>query len=272
MKVKADVIGGRRPLAHNQRVVQWQCGGHSPRHGRAGPLTPTSERGYNMRVKTLSRSLAIAYQHRCRPPGVTDIRQLSKRVGRPTIARPELSAGRAAATMRSLAGGAAGTGERRGHRVEPAGATRTLSAAPSLSPSSRRASWRSSQVAVHAAVNGVTASTDLPSARPAPAGASRRRRHRGGAHALEEPPVNQSPSLDADFAASRSATGCRSRPRLRVRPARAAARRPGGARQRFFGQAHLPVFYAAPGAGSPGSLGAALQRAQRAGPAAGWEA
>ena len=87
-----------------------------------------------MRVKTLSRNLAIAVSLGAVLLGVTAYSAVIEACGAGYSARPELSGGRAAATMRSLA-------------VEPPAqvsdavmewnqqaATRTLSASPALAP------------------------------------------------------------------------------------------------------------------------------------------
>jgi len=88
-------------------------------------------------------------------------------------------------------------------------ATRTLTVAPSLSPIQQTRVMAIIQVAVHDAVNGITGEyATYLSPGEAPAGASPGAAAIAAAHqALKNLPVNQSPSLDADMAASLAAHG-----------------------------------------------------------------
>ena len=131
-------------------------------------------------------------------------------------------------------------------------ATRTLTVAPALAPVQQTRVMAIIQVAVHDAVNGITGEyATYLSPGEAPANASPEAAAIAAAHhALKNLPVNQSPSLDADFAASLAAHGL-SEFDPGVVYGRAAAAAVLAARAGD-GSAVAQFPYTAPGAGSPG--------------------
>jgi len=133
-------------------------------------------------------------------------------------------------------------------------ATRTLTVAPALAPVQQNRVMAIAQLSVHDAVNGLTGEyATYLSPGPAPAGASAEAAAIAAAHhALKNLPVNQSPSLDDAFAASLAAHGLSEfDPGVEYGRAAAIAVLAAHAGDQS-AVAHLPVFYAAPGAGSPG--------------------
>jgi hypothetical protein len=131
-------------------------------------------------------------------------------------------------------------------------ATRTLTAAPALSPVQQTRVMAIIQVAVHDAVNGITGQyATYLSPGTAPTGASPEAAAIAASHhALKNLPVNQSPSLDADFAASLAAHGL-SELDPGIEYGRSAAAAVLAARSGD-GAAVAQFPYSAPGAGSPG--------------------
>jgi hypothetical protein len=168
-------------------------------------------------------------------------------------ARTKLSVGRAAAAARNPTAPKAQAADAIMEWNQQA-ATRTLTASPALAPVQQTRVMAIIQVAVHDAVNGITGEyATYLSPGDAPAGASPEAAAVAAAHhALKNLPVNQTPSLDIDFAASLAAHGL-SEFDLGVEYGRAAAAAVLAERAGDNSAvAHLPVFYTAPGAGSPG--------------------
>jgi hypothetical protein len=131
-------------------------------------------------------------------------------------------------------------------------ATRTLTVAPALAPVEQVRVMAIAQTAIHDAINGITGryATYLAAA-PAPVGASPEAAAIAAAHhALKNLPVNQSPSLDAAFAASLAAHGLSEfDPGVAYGQAAAAA----VLAARVGDNSTTAQFpYTAPGAGSPG--------------------
>src|SRR5215207_11074610 len=162
-----------------------------------------------MKIRTLTNRLVIAAGFGAALLGVTAYSAASEACGAGKTARPESSVTWAALTKRNLlvpqplAPGDAVM------EWNQQAATRTLTAAPALSPIQQTRVMAIIQVAVHDAVNGITGEyATYLSPGEAPAGASPGAAAIAAAHqALKNLPVNQSPSLDADMAASLAAHG-----------------------------------------------------------------
>lgn len=205
-----------------------------------------------MRVRTRSRLLAIAISLGALLSGGIAYSPVYEANGAGKTRPPKLSGGRAAATARNLSAALPAQASGAVTEWNQQAAARTLSVAPALSPVEQTRVMAIAQVAVHDAVNGITREyATYLSPGPAPEGASPAAAAIAAAHhALRNLPVNQSPSLDADYASSLSAHGLsESDPGIEYGRSAAAAilaaRGGDGA-----AQAQFP--YAAPGAGLPG--------------------
>jgi len=207
-----------------------------------------------MKARTLTNRLVIAAGFGAALLGVTAYSAAGEACGAGKTARPESSVARAALTTRNLLlPQPAAVGDAVMEWNQQA-ATRTLTVAPALAPVQQTRVMAIVQVAVHDAVNGITGQyATYLSPGPAPAGASPEAAAIAAAHqALKNLPVNQAPSLDADFAASLAAHGLSEfDPGIEYGRAAAAAVLAARAND-LSATAHLPVFYTAPGAGSPG--------------------
>ena len=205
-----------------------------------------------MKVRTRSRVLAIAISLGALLLGVTAHSAVSEACGAGKMARPEMSWGRAAVTMRSLTVAPPVQASDAVTEWNQQAAARTLSASPALAPVEQTRVMAIVQVAVHDAVNGITRKyATYLSPGPAPENASPEAAAIAAAyHALKNLPVNQSPSLDADYASSLSAHGL-SEDDPGIEYGRSAAAAILAARAGdLSAQAKYP--YAAPGAGAPG--------------------
>jgi hypothetical protein len=174
-----------------------------------------------MKLRTRSGRLLSAIGLGAALSAVTAYAAIIQVCGAGHLARPELSGGQPPELVRALNAAPVRTWGRSPVAARPAAAddavmewnqraaTRTLTASPALAPVQQTRVMAIVQVAVHDAVNGLTGRYDtyLPPG-PAPAGASPEAAAVAAAHhALKNLPVNQSPSLDADFAASLAAHG-----------------------------------------------------------------
>jgi hypothetical protein len=199
-----------------------------------------------MKARTLTKRVVIAVGFAAILLGITAYSAAGEacRAGNPV--RPDSPEVRASVTKRNLLAAQPSAAGDAVMEWNQQAATRTLTASPALAPVQQTRVMAIVQVAVHDAVNGITGRYETYlSPGPAPAGAS------GEAHhALKNLPVNQTPSLDADFAASLAAHGLSEfDPGVEYGRAAAAAVL---AERAGDGSATAQFPYAAPGAGSPG--------------------
>src|SRR5215207_7336143 len=205
-----------------------------------------------MKARTQTSRLVIAAGFGAALLGVAAYLAAGEACGAGQTARPEASVARAAVTTRNLSVPQPAAPGDAVMEWNQQAATRTLTAAPALAPVQQTRVMAIVQVAVHDAVNGITGEyATYLSPGDAPAGASPEAAAIAAAHpALKNLPVNQSPSLDADFAASLAAHGLSGLdPGVAYGQAAAAAVLAARAADNS-GGAQFP--YAAPGAGSPG--------------------
>jgi hypothetical protein len=214
---------------------------------KAGAILPTRGIG----VRRLSKGFVIAIGLTSVLIGAAVYSGVREARGAGKAARTELSVGRAAAVVRNPNAQPLAAGDVVMEWNQQA-ATRTLTVAPALAPVQQNRVMAIVQLAVHDALNGITGeyATYLSPGDP-PAGASPDAAAIAAAHhALKNLPVNQSPSLDTDFAASLAAHGL-SEFDPGVEYGRAAAAAVLAARaDDNSAAAQFP--YSAPGAGSPG--------------------
>jgi hypothetical protein len=213
-----------------------------------------------MKARTLTNRFVIAVGFGAVLLGVVAYAAAGEACGAGKTVRPESSGFRAALTKRNLVAAPAAQAGDAVMEWNQQAATRTLAAAPALAPVQQTRVMAIVQTAVHDAVNGLTGEYETYlSPDPPPAGASPEAAAVAAAHhALRNLPVNQAAippgnlSLDDAFAASLAAHGL-SEFDPGVEYGRTAAAAVLAARAGDNSAvAHLPVFYTAPGAGSPG--------------------
>ena len=200
-----------------------------------------------MNVRTGSRVLAIAISLGVLLPGCAAYSPASEASG-----AAKTAGDKAAAATRNLSVALPAQVSDAVTEWNQQAAARTLSASPALAPVQQTRVMAIVQVAIHDAVNGITGKyATYLSPGPALDGASPEAAAIAAAHhTLKNLPVNQSPSLDADYLSSLSAHGL-SEYDPGIEYGRSAAAAILAARANDLSdQAQYP--YAAPGAGNPG--------------------
>ena len=200
-----------------------------------------------MNVRTGSRVLAIAISLGVLLPGCAAYSPASVASG-----ADKTAGDKAAAAMRNLSVALPAQVSDAVTEWNQQAVARTLSASPALAPVQQTRVMAIVQVAIHDAVNGITGKyATYLSPGPALDGASPEAAAIAAAHhTLKNLPVNQSPSLDADYLSSLNAHGL-SEYDPGIEYGRSAAAAVLAARANDLSdQAQYP--YAAPGAGNPG--------------------